>query len=170
MKNQLKKSGFSLSELLTTIIVSSVLLLPIGIIMLDTQRGWLDTYAKFHGGAADDAAMAKSAFDKIVRKASRSAYNLAALDDLTVYYYTDWENSTSLDRSARFYRSSVNPSEMYIEHIRLDNGTTVGSVLLASNVSDLEFLPVNGGLTMKLTLDDGREQTTVVSTALLHNE
>lgn len=170
MKGTLKKTGFTLVELMVTIIISAMLVLTIGIVMLDTQRGWLDTYAKVHGGAADDAAMAKVAFDRIVRKSSLSAYQLPASDDLTVYYYSDWENSLTLDRSARLYRSSVNPSELYVEHTALDTGDSLSSVRLASNVSDLEFLPVSGGFTMKLTLDDGREQTTVVSTAILHNE
>lgn len=170
MNETLKKTGFTLVELMVTIAISAMLVLTVGVVMLDTQRGWLDTYAKVHGGAADDAAMAKVAFDRIVRKSSRSMYLLPTTDDLTVYYYSDWQNSPSVDCSARLYRSSVNPSEMYIEHTRLDNGDSISAVRLASNVSDLEFLPVSGGLTMKLTLDDGREQTTVVSTAILHNE
>jgi len=165
--------GFTITELILAIAVSSIIVLTIGVVMLDTQRGWMDSYAKVHGGAASDASVAKTAFDKVVRKASRSIYHFNGLDDITVYYYDDWQTSTVLDRYARFYRSADNPSEMYIQHGELDKGEKqdiLADVLLASNVVDLEFKPVSGGIQMKLALDDGRETTTVVSTAILHNE
>ena len=165
--------GFTITELVLAIAVSSILVLTIGVVMLDTQRGWMDSYAKVHGGATADAMMAKAAFDKVVRKASRSIYHFNGLDDITVYYYDNWLNSTELDRYARFFRSEDNPDAMYIQHGELvggEKGAILAEILLASNVVDLEFMPVSGGIQMKLALDDGRETTTVVSTAILHNE
>ena len=165
--------GFTITEMVLAIAVSSVLVLTIGVVMVDTQKGWMDSYAKVHGGATTDAMMTKTAFDKVIRKASRSLYLFDALDDITVYYYDNWLTSTETDRYARFYRSDDNPSEMYIQHGVLESGTPKGilaDVLLASNVTDLEFKPISGGIEMKLALDDGREETTVISTALLHNE
>ncbi|MHC4524292.1 MAG: PulJ/GspJ family protein [Planctomycetota bacterium] len=165
--------GFTITELVLAIAVSSILVLTVGIVMVDTQRGWMDSYAKVHGGAAADAMMTKTAFDKVIRKASRSIYHFNGLDDITVYYYDNWLTSTDLDRYARFYRSANEPSEMYIQHGQLEAGIKkdiLAEVLLASNVVDLEFKPISGGIEMKLALDDGREATTVVSTAILHNE
>ena len=165
--------GFTITELVLAIAVSSILVLTIGIVMVDTQRGWMDSYAKVHGGAAADAMMTKTAFDKVIRKASRSIYHFNGLDDITVYYYDNWLTSTDLDRYARFYRSVNEPSEMYIQHGQLEAGIKkdiLAEVLLASNVVDLEFKPISGGFEMKLALDDGREATTVVSTAILQNE
>jgi len=166
-------SGFTITELVLAIAVSSILVLTIGVVMLDTQRGWMDSYAKVHGGAAADAMMTKTAFDKVIRKASRSIYHFDGLDDITVYYYDNWLTSTELDRYARFFRSDDAPLEMYIQHGQLEAGVKkdiLAEVLLASNVTDLEFKPISGGIEMKLALDDGRETTTVVSTAILHNE
>ena len=162
--------GFTITELILAIAVSSILVLTIGVVMVDTQRGWMDSYAKVHGGAATDAAVAKTAFDKVVRKASRSIYHFNALDDITVYYYNNWLTSAEPDRSARFYRSADNPSEMYIQHSDTETSEILAEVLLAANVTDLEFKPISGGLEMKLALDDGREATTIITTALLHNE
>jgi len=173
MKRSKYNLGFTITELVVAIAVSSMLVLTIGVVMVDTQKGWMDSYAKVHGGAAADAMMAKTAFDKVIRKASRSIYHFTGFDDITVYYYDNWLASTELDRYARFYRSADTPSEMYIQHGPLEAGVKKGvlaEVLLASNVADLEFKPVNGGIEMKLALDDGREATTVVSTAILHNE
>jgi hypothetical protein len=165
--------GFTITELVLAVAVSSILVLTIGVVMVDTQKGWMDSYAKVHGGAAADAMMARTAFDKVIRKASRSLYHFDGLDDITVYYYDNWLISADLDRYARFFRSEETPSEMYIQHGTLESGVKkdiTAQVRLASNVADLEFKPVSGGLEMKLALDDGREATTVVSTAILHNE
>mgnify|MGYP000262407644 CR=1 FL=1 len=172
-KQSTKTGGFSITELILAIAVSSIMLLTIGVVMLDTQRGWLDTYAKVHGGAAGDAMMAKTAFDRIVRKASRSIYDIDGSDDITVYYYNNWLTSTELDRYARFYRSDDKPTEMYVQHGTIDSSlteTATSEVRLASNVTNLEFLPIDGGIQMTLGLDDGRETTTIVTAAILHNE
>jgi hypothetical protein len=37
-------------------------------------------------------------------------------------------------------------------------------------VVDAEFKPTSGGVEMKLALDDGRETTMLLTTAILHNE
>jgi hypothetical protein len=166
-------AGFTITELILAISISSIMIFAVGAVMLDTQRGWVDTYAKVHGGAAGDAMMAKTAFDRIVRKASRSIYGIGGAEDITVYYYNHWLLSSTLDRYARFYRSADTPSEMYVQHGQVDGAgvkTMTHQVLLASNVIDLEFRPMDGGIEMKLALDDGREATTVVTAAILHNE
>jgi len=171
MKNQnRKRQGLTLTELVVTILIASIVVVVTGVIMLDSHRGWLDSYAKIHGGAADDAAMAQVAFDKIVRKASRTKYVLSGLDELTVYYYEDWQNSDYLDRYARFFRSDA---EFYVEHGTIAADGTIqklSDVQLCSTVVDAEFKPTSGGIEMKLALDDGRETTMLLTTAILHNE
>lgn len=165
-----KRQGLTLTELAITILIASIVVMATGVIMLDSHRGWLDSYAKIHGGAANDAAMAQVAFDKIVRKSSRAKYVLGGLDDLTVYYYEDWLNSKYLDRYARFFRSGA---DFYIEHgtVAEDDSTIeLSDVQLCSTVTDAEFKPTNGGIEMKLVLNDGRETTTLLTTAILHNE
>ena len=171
--NDRKRQGLTLTELAVTILITSIVVMAIGVVMLDSHRGWLDSYAKIHGGAAGDAAMVQVAFDIIVRKASHSKYLMSSLDDLMVYYYEDWQNSTFLDRYARFYRSTDNTSEFYVEHGTLqEDGTAqkLSAVQLCSTVTDAEFRPTSGGIEMKLALNDGRETTTVLTTAILHNE
>ena len=173
MKQKKSMPGFTMTEMVLAIAFSAILVLAMGAVMVDTQRGWMDSYAKVHGGAASDAMMTKTAFDRVIRKASWSRYYFDDSDDITVLYYDNWLTSTDIDRYARFYRSEDNASEMYIQHGKWDSGTkdeVLAEVLLAANVEDLEFKPVNGGIQMKLALDDGREATTIVSTALLHNE
>lgn len=167
-----KYRGLTLTELMVTVFIIVIIITAIGVLFVDTHRGWLDTYAKVYGGAADDAKMSQVAFDRIVRKASQTRYDLPESDDLTVYYYDDWQNSDQLDRYARFYRADDDPKKFYVEHgqWQADQAVVVSSVMLASTVSDLEFKPTSGGIEMKLILDDGRETTTLVTTAILHNE
>ena len=173
MKQKKNIYGFTMVEMVLAIAFSAILVLAMGAVMVDTQRGWMDSYAKVHGGAASDATMTKTAFEKVARKASWSRYYYDGSDDITVLYYDNWLTSSQLDRYARFFRSVDNPNEMYIQHGVFEAGEKkdiLAEVLLAANVEDLEFKPVNGGIQMKLALNDGREATTVVSTALLHNE
>lgn len=167
-----KNRGLTLMELMVTIVIISIVVLAINVMFVDIHRGWLDSYAKVHGGAAADAAMVQTVFNRIVRKASWTKYELNGLEDLTVYYYKDWQASSELDRYARFYRSSGSPDEMYVEHGELNNDVTSAqsTVKLSSHVSDLKFKPTSGGIEMKLALNDGRETTTLVTTAILHNE
>ncbi|MCI0498836.1 MAG: type II secretion system GspH family protein [Planctomycetales bacterium] len=170
MKTIRTSAGFTLTELTLVIAVSSILLLAIGIVMLDTQRGWMDSYAKVHGGVASDAAVAKTAFDKVVRKASRTLYYFDAVDNITVFYYNDWLNSTDLDRFARFFRPQDEPSMLYVQYGDRASGEVLSQVCLASTVTDLQFRPLNGAIEMKLTLEDDREAATMISTAILHND
>lgn len=167
-----KRRGLTLTELMITIVIVAIIVGAIGVLFVDTHRGWLDTYAKIHGGAASDAAMAQTAFDKIIRKSSRTKYEMSGLDEVTVYYYENWLTSAELDRYARFYRSDDKASEFYVEHGAWDgtDKSKLSAVKLSSNVTDLEFKPTSGGIEMKLALDDGRETTTLVTTSILHNE
>lgn len=166
------RRGLTLMELVVTIVITAIVVMAVSVLFVDSHRGWLDSYAKIHGGAASDAAMSQVAFDRIVRKSSRTKYQMNGLEELTVYYYEDWLSSDALDCYARFYRSTDNPSELYVEHGKVDDDNTsvLSTVKLASTVSDLEFKPTSGGIEMKLALDDGRETTTLVTTAILHNE
>lgn len=157
-------------ELILTILLSGIMVAAVGLVMVDSHRGWLDSYAKVHGGAADDAAMSGTAFERIVRKASRSRYELTGIDDLTVYYYQDWQTSTELDAYGRFYRSQDAPEELYLETGSLDPQRVEATVRLASNATDVQFRAFSGGIEMILLLDDGRESTTLVMPAILHNE
>ncbi len=171
--NNRKRLGLTLMELAVTILITSIIVTAIGVMMIDSHRGWIDSYAKIHGGAINDAAMVQVAFDRIVRKASRTQYLLTGQDDLTVYYYEDWLNSGYLDRYARFYRLTNKPTEFYVEHgIIAEDGASqlLSTVQLSTTVTDLEFKPTSGGVEMKLALDDGRETTTLLTTAILHNE
>lgn len=173
MNKNRKSCGVTLIELTVTILIVSLMSIAIGVVMLDSHRGWLDSYRKIHGGAINDAAMAQVTFEKIVRKASRSKYLINSPGDLTVYYYDDWKNSTRIDRYARIYRSTLSPEELYVEHGTVDEtgvAKKLSAIQLCSTVMDAEFKPTSGAIEMKLRLDDKRETTTVLATAILHNE
>ena len=49
MKKKRSYFGFTITELILAIAVSSIIVLALGAVMLDTQRGWMDSYAKVHG-------------------------------------------------------------------------------------------------------------------------
>jgi len=172
MSTKRKKAGVTLVELMVTMLIVSLMMIVIGVVMLDSHRGWLDAYRKVHGQAAADAATAQVAFEKVVRKASRSKYVMNAPGDLTVYYFQDWLYSEYPDRYARFYISPGGNNFYMDQGTRDENGSEEKqtTIQLCSTLTDAEFRPTDGGIEMKLVLNDGRETTTALTTAILHNE
>jgi len=171
MPNPVRHSGgMTLVELMVAMLISAIVMVGMGIFMFDTHQGWLKTYKRVHGGVVSDGATTKAAFEKIVRKASHKQYSLPAVDELIVYYYRDWQNSTSLDRYARFYRPLNQQNRIVVEHGDIGSTMNTNSIVLTENVRDVVFRPTPGALQMMLSLSDNSENITVVSTALMHNE
>lgn len=140
MKNRKFYTGLTLIELMVTILISSILLAAIGIIMIDTQRGWQYTYNKVHGGAVLDAATAKTAFEKIFRKASRN-YIKTADDDVTVFYYSDWLKDGDPDKYARFYCQN---GTLFLKEGYIGDTSSEQTITLAKCVTKAVFRPWPG--------------------------
>jgi hypothetical protein len=102
-----------------------------------------------------------------MRKASREKY---FLDDggswIEIYYYAD-DDSSVLDRYARFFE---NNGELNIEYGRLEPRETLDIQTICSNVSRCTFKAAGQSAQMTLTLDDGSQTITVVSSAVMHNK
>lgn len=168
MKIQMNRnSGLTLVEAMVTILVCSIVLAAIGIIMVDTQRGWQYTYTKVHGGAVSDAATAKTAFEKVVRKASREKYLRSGESDITVYYYSDWLTTSEPDRYARFY---CQDETLFLEQGAIGADVPDHTMTLASDVAKAVFRSWPGAIQMMLTVQSSNELITATSTAVLHNE
>lgn len=167
MKRNFRNTGLTLMELMVTMLISSILLVAVGIIMLDTQRGWQYTYTKVHGGAVVDAATAKTAFEKMFRKASRKKYIRTAADDITVFYYSNWLKEGDPDKYARFYRQN---GTLFLKEGNIANADSDQTFILANRVTNAIFRPWPGAIQMLLTVQYPTESITATSTAELHNE
>lgn len=158
--------GFTLIELIIAIVIIVIVIFAIGVVIVDSQRGWNIMYNRIYSDAVTDSYAARRKFDTVMRKASRESF---LLDDtgswLEVYYYAD-EDSAVVDRYARFY---VANGDLNVEYGQLNPKVTQTVETVCGNVSGCTFKQAGRSAQMILTLDDGEQNSTVVSSAVMHN-
>ena len=164
------KRGFTLTELTVVMAMAPVVILSMGIVLVDSQRGWNQMYNRVYSGVVTDGYAARKTFDTVVRKSSITRERLGN-GEVEVYYYNDPASSTELDRYARFYADGT---ELLVDYGELNaNGSPKGprqTVTLARNVEFASFSVAGTCVQMTLRLDNGREALTVMTSAIRHNE
>jgi len=160
------RQAFTLVELMITILISSIVILVLGILLADGQKAWNKMYTRTNADVVTDGYVSRKAFDAVVRKASNKKLLLDENSSwLEVQYYVD-SFSNTLDRYARFYTSD---SELLVEHGKLNPKTTLFTHTICSNVSDCVFKSLGCSVQMILTLDDRKQKNTVITSAVMHN-
>ena len=177
MKSKVFKKcrGFTLIEMFQAIIMSAIVILAIGVLLYDSQKGWNTMYERVYGDVTVEAYAARKAFDAICRKSSVNRYDLGDDNEfLEVYYYQDGSTSTMPDRYARFYTAG---DEFMVEHGDLEEGTYTPDpslestvVKLAENVTNAKFFVSGTCVQMIAVLDDGEHSTLVTTSAVRHNQ
>jgi prepilin-type N-terminal cleavage/methylation domain-containing protein len=169
-KTAKNKHGFTLIELTIVMAIASIVFLSMGILLVDSQRVWSRMYDRVCGNMVSDGQVARRAFDAAVRKSSIARERLLD-DEVEVYYYDDPDNSVMLDRFARFY---ADYGELTVDYGELNsNGNPHGPrqrVMLARNVESVNFSVAGACVQMILTLDNGSENLTVMTSAIRQNE
>ncbi|MBN1457767.1 MAG: hypothetical protein JW912_07945 [Sedimentisphaerales bacterium] len=174
MKNKRiqNRKAVTLTELMVTLLLSTVVVLALGSVLADSQKGWVDMYSRAYSDVVTDAYVSQKAFSAIVRKSSIIACELGTSNEYAqVYYYNDL-SSTELDRYAKFYVSS---GKLMMELGEFTVATfTPSSVLstttLASNVTSAVFDVKGASVQMFLDLDNNKEQLQVTCSAVRHND
>lgn len=158
--------GFTLSELMVALAISTIVIFGISVILLDGQRSWQAMYNRIYSDVRSDSCVAKKAFDAVIRKASSSEFLLGQDSSwIEVYYYED-ANSTAVDRYARFYMAD---GQLNLEHGRLTPNEVLTTQTICENVSNCVFKQAGRSAQMILTLDNGSQTVSVVSSAVMHN-
>ena len=169
------KRAFTLIEMLQALVMSAIIILAIGVLLYDSQRGWNTMYERVYGDVTVEAYAARKAFDAVCRKASVNRYDLGASNEfLEVYYYQDGSTCSMPDRYARFYKAG---SQLLVEHGDLQEGTytpdpSIESTLvkLADNASTAKFFVSGTCVQMIAILDDGEHTATITTSAVRHNQ
>lgn len=160
------QGGFTLMELMVATSIMVIVVCAIGVVTVDSQRGWNTMYDCAWGDVATDGYVARAKFDAVMRKASMGRL---LMDDsgnwLEAYYYAD-ADSAVIDRYARFYLSG---SELKFEYGSLGPRAQLSTQTICSNVSSCVFKAAGRSVQMILTLDDGVRTAAVVSSAAMHN-
>ena len=158
--------GFSLLELMMATTLACIVVVGVGVVLVDSQRGWNAMYTRTYSDVVTDAHVARRRFDSVVRNASSQG---VLLDDygnwVEVYYYSD-PNSSIVDRYTRFLSSN---SQLTIEYGVVEPRQTLNTEILCENVSSCVFKLAGNSVQMVLTLDDGSQNATIVASAVTHN-
>ena len=157
-------TGFTLIELAVTVVASTIVILTIGIILADSHRGWNRMYSRIYSDVMTDSYVARKTFDSVTRQASSGAVDVGGTW-LEVYYYAS-ADSTVVDRYARFYQSG---DELKVEHGSLDPREALSIRTICRNVQRCVFKIEGRSAQMILTLNDGSQVVTTVSSAFMHN-
>lgn len=170
-KKSIDRRAFTLIELMAATVIAIIVVSGIGFILADSQRGWNRMYDRIYSDVVTNSYVARKRFDGVVRQASGEKF---FIDDygswVEVYYYAD-ANSMSLDRYGRFFYQG--DGSLYLENgtVSAGNMKATSSVeTVCGNVTSCVFSASGRSVQMILTLDDGSQSASVVTSCVLHNE
>ena len=160
------RQGFTLVELMVSIAIAAIVIFGIGVILVDSQRGWHTMYNRVYSDVVTDGYVARKMFDSVIRRASSESL-LTGGDGswLEAHYYAD-PNSTAVDSYAYLY---VSEGDLNVEYGKLNPRATITVGTACRNVSGCTFKTAGNSAQMILTLDDGSQTATVTSSAVAHN-
>ena len=160
------RKGFTLVELMVGAVIVVLVVLGISIAVSDSQRGFNATYNRVYSDVVTGSHIAQRAFDAVVRKSSNQWFLIDKDGSwVEVYHYAD-PNSIVIDRYARFYASDSN---LCVEYGNRNPREPLSVETICGNVTSCEFKETGRSMQMILTLDNGREQMTSTTSAVLHN-
>jgi hypothetical protein len=170
-KKIIARQGLTLIEVMIAVVLAVIVVFGVGTMLVDSQRGWHTMYNRIYSDVMTGGYVARKAFDGVVRKATRQKYSLA--DDGTwieVYYYAD-ANSVSIDRYARFYYDpNVGGSgQLNVEYGALNPRETLDTETICQDVTSCIFTGTGRSAQMFLTLDNGTQTNTIVTSSVMHN-
>lgn len=163
-----RSKGFTIIELMLATGLASTVVIGVGMLLVDSQRGWNRMYSRTYSDVSTDSHVARRRFDSTVRNASTQGILLAADGSwVEVYYYSD-PNSVIVDRYARFFIYG-DGGQLLVEHGAVEPRQILNTETVCGNVSSCVFKSAGNSAQMVLTLNDGSQSATIVASAVMHN-
>jgi Tfp pilus assembly protein PilW len=159
--------GLTIVELMITMVIMSIVGLAIGAVIVDGQSSWNHMYDSINSDVVTDGYVAIKKFDVVMRNASREKILLGDAGSWIEVYYYAGDSSTVVDRYARFYAVDGN---LNFEYGQLEPRVTLDIDTVCGNVTACTFTNVGQSTQMILTLDNGTQTNTIVSSAVTHNK
>ena len=150
-------------------VIMIVVGLAIGVVIVDGQSSWSHMYDRINSDIVTDGYVARKKFDVVMRNASREKIRLGDAGSwIEVYYYAS-DSSTVVDRYARFYAAD---GDLNLERGQLypSPRVTLDVETICGNVTACTFKSVGQSIQMILTLDNGTQANTIVTSAVTHNK
>ncbi len=168
-KIKIKVHGFTLIELMITMVITLIIALGAGAVMSDSQKAFNVTYDRAFTDITTDSYGIRRLFDATVRKSSTGAITVGEGGaNVQIKYYNN-DDSPNLDRYTYFY---VSDDELMAEHGSINQDgeqTTNNNITVCKNVSSCVFKNNGASVSMILELDDGKKTNVVVTSAYPHN-
>jgi len=168
------RNGLTMVELIVAVVISAIVMLGVGFVMADSQRQWAVMYNRACSEVASDSFIATKTFDALVRRASGEKFILS--DDgscLEIYYPAD-ANTAAADRYARFIYEPAGDNtggSLSVQYGTLTpEKEALSTSIICLNVSNCLFKTSGRSAQMMLTLSDGSQTVTVVSSAYMNNQ
>ena len=165
-KKAVTRPGITLIEIMVAVVLSSIMVLAVGLMLAEGPRSFNRMNDRAFGDLVTESFVARKIFDSTIRKASKEEILVDnASNQLEVYYYAS-SVSVSADRYAKIYKSD---STLYVEYGTREPRETLETKTICSNVSSCIFNSTGRSAQMILTLDDGSQKITTVTSAIMHN-
>lgn len=165
--------GFTSIELMIALTIGCIVMLGVGMTIADSHRGFNAMYDRMYSDVVTDGYIARKTFDSVIRRATRTRFLLDSGGNWLEVYYCQDPNSTIVDSYARFFEAN---GELSIEYGSLEYGSlnprqTLSTNTICGNVAGCVFFKGAGrSAQMVLTLDNGSQTITVVSSAVMQNQ
>ena len=157
----------TLIELMIAVAIGLIMILGMGILFVDSHNGWLHAFEYTYGDIPSDAYITDRTFDRYVRRSSQSHASVDPDGQWAEVYYYQTDTSNELDGYAKFY---LDGTELKVERGDLNPRAPIGTDILAENVTSVTFALVGAQMQMRMESSNGRVQTMMTSSAVMHNK
>jgi len=173
-RRKMRNQGVTIIELLTAMLLATIIMLGAGYVLFDCYRSWDRIYNRAYGDMASDFYTTKSAFDAEVRKSSISVREPVIStdnDQIELYYKNDWTDST-LNRYTRFYLDGDTLVAAYgsINSMTSAVQSAGQTITLCNNVTNVQFSRVGPNITMILDIQESDDTNQLTCSAVMHSE
>jgi Tfp pilus assembly protein PilW len=160
------RKGLTLIELMISAVIAIIVIFGIGIVLSDSHRGFNSMYDRVYSDVVTNGHVARRMFDSTVRKSSSQGFLLDENGQwVEIYYYSD-PNIATVNRYARFF---VAGDTLNIERGQLNPKQTLSVEPICADVNACTFKGAGRSLQMLLTLSNGSETITTLTSAVMHN-
>jgi hypothetical protein len=160
------RPGFTMVEMMISMVVMIIASLAIGAVIVDGQNGWTKMYNKIHSSTTTDGYVVVKRFESVMRKASSDKIFIGSDNASVELYYYSSDTAVTVDRYMRFYQTGT---DLNLEYGQLDPKSAINIETLCGNVSSCTFHEIGQAVQMILVLDNGERKNTIISTAVAQN-
>lgn len=157
--------GFTLIELMVTLLISTIVLAGIGVMVADSSGWFSDSYSRINSDPAIQSLLARKTFERVMRQASGNGFWVSPdSTSVEINYYSSPANP--VDSYAQFF---VSGTDLILERGTLVPRTPISTETVCQNLSTCTFKTAGSAVQMILVLDDGKNKQGSVTSAIMHN-